>query len=54
MNLQDWINTQIDVIKNCVDCLTERKDNMDALIIQLWALKKHVDSILTFLEKERR
>ena len=54
MDIYDWINAQVDIIKNCVDILNEKRDHIDGLIIQLWALKKHVDATIGFLEKHKR
>ena len=54
MDIQTWINAQLDTIKNCVGCLEEKRDNPDAVIIQLWAMKKHVDATIDFLERNRR
>jgi len=53
VTIYDWINAQVDTIKNCVDCLDERKNSIDRTIIQLWALKKHVDATIDFLERKK-
>ncbi len=54
MNIYDWIDTQIDTIVNCVGCLKEHKENIDRVIVQLWALKKHIDATIDFLERKKR
>ena len=54
MNIYDWLKAQVDIVKNCVSCLDEKKENVDLTIIQLWALKKHVDAMIDYLERNRR
>lgn len=54
MNIETFINAQLDTIKNCVGCLEEKRESPDAVIIQLWALKKHIDATIDFLERSRR
>jgi hypothetical protein len=49
-----WINAQIDTIKNCVSVLDEKRENVNGLIVQLWALKKHIDAMIDFLERNRK
>ena len=54
MNIYDWINAQVDIIKNSVGLLDEKRENPSGLIVQLWALKKHVDCTIDFLERHKR
>lgn len=54
MIIYDWLDAQLSTIKNCVECLEEQRDNIDKTIIQLWALKKHIDATLDFLERKKR
>jgi hypothetical protein len=54
MNLYLWINAQVDTIKNCVSCLDENKGSIDKTIIQSWALKRHIDAMLDFLERYKK
>jgi len=49
-----WIEANTDIMKDCIDLIIEKRDNIDILIIQLWALKKHTDSMIDFLERQRR
>lgn len=49
-----WIDAQVEICKGNVDALEENKMNIDKLIIQLWCLKKHTDSMLDFLERKKR
>jgi len=53
MNIRLWIDAQIDIIKNCVSILDEKRENPDYVIIQLWALKKHIDAMVDFLEMHK-
>ncbi len=54
MNIYDWLNTQIDIIINCVEILDEKRKNLDHIIIQLWALKKHVDAMIDYMERNKK
>jgi len=54
MNIYDWLNAQIDIIKNCVGILDEKRENPDGVVIQLWALKKHVDAMIDYMEKNKK
>lgn len=53
--IEIWINAQISTLEENVKILREWQDknSMDKLIIQLWAMKKHVDSTIDFLERKR-
>lgn len=54
--IEIWINAQISTLEENVKILREWQDknSMDKLIIQLWAMKKHVDSTIDFLERKKR
>lgn len=54
MNIYDWLHAQIDIIQDCVGILDEKRENPDGVIIQLWALKKHVDAMIDFLERYKK
>jgi hypothetical protein len=54
MNLLDWLNAQIDTCKNCVDILDKKREHPDHVIIQLWALKKHIDGMIDYLERNKK
>jgi hypothetical protein len=54
MDIYHWINAQIDTIKNCVSVLEENRENIDKTIIQTWALKRHVDAMVDFLERSKK
>jgi hypothetical protein len=49
-----WIDAQIQTLKENTRIIDEYRDNMDKLIIQLWAMKKHIDSTIDFLERRKR
>jgi hypothetical protein len=51
-SLQVWIDAGVDTIKNSVECLEEIKADPRKVILQLRALKRHVDSTLDFLERD--
>lgn len=52
--LELWINAQISTLQECTGILSEVKTDVDKLIVQLWAIKKHVDSTIDFLERKRK
>ncbi|MDD1778543.1 MAG: hypothetical protein LUQ65_10280 [Candidatus Helarchaeota archaeon] len=54
--IEMWLDAQISTLDENVKILRECQDrnSMDRLIIQLWAMKKHVDSTLDFLERKKR
>lgn len=54
MNIYDWLNAQIDILKNCIEILDEIKEKPNLAIIQLWALKKHVDAMIDYMEKNKK
>ena len=54
MNIYDWLNAQIDIVKNCVGILDEIKEKPDLVVIQLWALKKHVDAMIDYMERNKK
>jgi hypothetical protein len=54
MNIYDWLNAQIDIVKECVSILDEKRETPDGVTIQLWALKKHVDAMIDYLEKNKK
>jgi hypothetical protein len=54
MNIYDWINAQVDIVQDNVSILDTKRENPDSLIVQLWALKKHVDAMIDFLERHRK
>jgi hypothetical protein len=54
MNIYDWLHAQIDIVRECVRILHEKRGNVDLAIIQLWALKKHVDAMIDYLERHRK
>ena len=54
MNIYDWLNAQIDIIKNCVGILDEIREKPDLVIIQLWGLKKHVDAMIDHMERHKK
>ena len=45
-----WIDIQTKTIKDSSDKLVELQDNKDLFLIQLYALKKQVDSAIGWLE----
>jgi hypothetical protein len=51
-----WIDAQLSTLEENVKILREcqGKNSNDKLIIQLWAMKKHIDSTIDFLERGRR
>lgn len=51
-----WIDAQICTLEENVKILREwqEKNSNDKLIIQLWAMKKHIDSTIDFLERKKR
>jgi hypothetical protein len=56
ITIETWIDAQISTLDENVKLLREfqEKNSIDRLIIQLWAMKKHVDSTLDFLERKKR
>jgi hypothetical protein len=54
MNIYDWLHAQIDIVRECARILHEKRENVDLAIIQLWALKKHVDAMIDYLERNRK
>ena len=54
--IETWIDAQISTLEENVKILREwqAESSIDKLIIQLWAMKKHVDSTLGFLERKKR
>jgi hypothetical protein len=56
ITIELWIDAQICTIENCVGILREceKEKSIDKIIIQLWAMKKHIDSTLEFLERKRK
>jgi len=53
-SIYDWLHAQIDIVKDCVGILDKKRGNVDLAIIQLWALKKHVDAMIDYLERNRK
>jgi hypothetical protein len=49
-----WINASLDTVRNCVVCLEEEKKDMGHLMIQLYCLKRHVDAMIGFLERQTK
>ena len=54
MDIYLWIKANVDTIKNCVAVLDENKGNIDKTIVQMWALKRHVDAMVDFLERKKK
>ena len=54
MNIYDWLKAQIDIIKNCAGNLDEARDKPDIAIIQLWALKRHIDAMIDYMERHKK
>jgi hypothetical protein len=54
--IEKWIDAQISTVEENARILREyeAKNSIDKLIIQFWALKKHIDFTLDFLERTRR
>jgi hypothetical protein len=52
--LELWIDAQVVTLQECTGILSEVKNDVDKLIVQLRAIKKHVDSTIDFLERKRK
>jgi hypothetical protein len=54
--IEMWIDAQLSTLEENVKILREwqEKNSVDKFIIQLWAMKKHVDSTIDFLERKKR
>ncbi len=53
-NLYEWIDANITILEESVRILREQRDNIDKVIIQSWATKKHVDAMVDFLERKKK
>lgn len=54
--LQVWVDASLNIMEENVGILraAQARDDLDILIEQSKAMKKHVDSFLDFLEKRRK
>lgn len=50
--LSTWIDASVDTITNCAGCLAEVKANPAHVLIQLYAMKRHIDSMILYLERQ--
>ena len=52
--LETWIEIQAKTIRDSVDSLEEVKSNKDLFLVQLYALKKQVDSSISWLKMREK
>lgn len=47
-----WIDASVDTLKNCVGCLEEVRDRPGYLLVQLHLMKRHLDMMIVYLERQ--